>query len=274
MSKKLICFIFLLVPLLTFGQGEDYYKIAGKRSKNHELENLPHLRSKFSTLYIEPSAGFRAPFYTDNIEGFAESINILNSYERVGLGLNTSNNLFYEIGLMRWSNEMATLVESTFYNPQFIEKVSNTQYYLPLKVKKKIVSLNKITKDAAINLGLGTGILIYNQSKYPSITTTDIQGFLRSPQLSNYYVTSSQILSPMFIEGEIEIRGEIGSRLNVGVYLGLLLRKRRGLSQNFEILNQNGQVSSFYIYERSASFNFGLRLGLNSKKYYSYTDDI
>lgn len=274
MIKKLICFVFLVTPLLTFGQEEDYYKVAGKRSKNHELANLPHLQSKFSTFYLEIGAGFSVPFYVDNMDGFGESINVLNSFERIGFGWNASNKLFYETGLMRLTNELATLVEPTFYNPKFVEKISNTQYYLPLKFKKKIVSLNKITEDAAINLGLGTGILLYNHSEYPSTRTVDIQDYIGSPQIVNYFVTSSQFLSPMYLEGEIEIRGEIGSRLNIGVYLSGLIRKRKSLNQNFEIFFQNGQTRSYQIFERSNSFNFGLRLGLNSKKYYSYTSDI
>lgn len=276
-SKNVIIVLFIFLTLSARGQEEEYYKIPEKRTKNHEVINLPNLDSKFSTLYFGLAGAFRKPYSTasGDFSDFGEYKNSLNDWIEIILGLNLNNNVFIETGAVRLINELDVFAYPTLYN-QWGFSVANRyrQFYVPLNAKKKVFSLNRVTNNAYLNVGVGMGFLVGNKPSFEELTVGNLQENLRSPYLENFYVTLYKSKSPIYIEFGTEIKGNVTERLELLVFVKGIIRKNKYLSNSFDIEYAGGGGNRYYVYENPVSLVFGLQARFNSKKFYRYSSRI
>jgi hypothetical protein len=277
MAKLTLSCILYLIGFLACAQDDGYYKELGKRSKSFEVENLPNLNSKFSSFYVGISGGFRKPFdeVIANVENFAISTNSMGELVELNVGINFNNRYFWETGLRVLKNNLSTYVFESPHNPGFTVGHTNKQIYLPMIVKRRILSLNRVTKNAQMNIGAGGGVLLNTRPSSPSILFADLQTSLRSPDLQNFFVTLSRSESPIFGEINLEIKGNITEKLEILVFGKGMFRKSHYLGNSFQVQFNGGQVAQSYsIFEKSGSLIFGLQFRLNSKKFYRYSSII
>lgn len=277
MRRYLLLFSFFLAVLQAKGQEEEeYYKIPENRKKSHEVENLPHLESSFSSFYFGLSGGLRKPYNgsTGGFAGFAENKSSLNEWAELNLGLNMNNNFFVETGVVRMKNRFSTYVFSSPYWPAFLLGISNREWYVPVVVKKRVLNLNRVTRNAYVNLGLGGGIRVSTRPASPPAYTFDLQQSLQSRDLEYFNVTLSQSRSLMYGEICAELKGNVTDRLEILVFFKGIFRKPEYISNTFDIKFAGGSSAQYSVFENTGSLVFGLQGRFNSRKFYRYTSRI
>lgn len=278
MPKHILPFVLCFFSLMSHAQEEEgYYKEFAKRSRSFEIENLPNLDSKFSSFYVGVSGAFRKPYHgvSTNAEEFAISNHPMGDLAELNLGLNFNNNYFLETGLRIMKNNLTTYVYGTPHNPGFTIGHTNKQFYLPVAVKKKLMSLNRVTKNAQMNIGVGGGIVLATKPRSIESLSANLQESLQSPDLVSFYVTLSQSDSPIYGEVNLEIKGNITERLEILVFTKGMFRQPKYLESSFNVEFKGGRASQNYsIFEKSGSLIFGLQIRLNSKKFYRYSSVI
>ncbi len=244
---------------------------------SHEVENLPHLDSHFSSFYAGLSGGLRRPYNgsTAGFENFAENKTAMNEWVELNIGLNMNNNFFVETGVTRLKNQFSTYVFSTQAYPPFILGIRNRQWYIPVIIKKRVLNLNRVTRNAYINLGAGGGVLVATEPEVPRRYTLDIQESLQSRDLEYFNVTLSQSHSLMYGEVSAELKGNITDRLEILVFFKGIFRKPEYLSNTFDIrFTGGGPAEQYRVFEKAGSLVFGIQGRFNSRKFYRYTSRI
>ncbi|MCD8540988.1 MAG: hypothetical protein LRY55_15450 [Leadbetterella sp.] len=276
MPRYLLLFAFLSAVLYAQAQEEEYYKVPEKRKGSHEVENLPHLESRFSSFYFGLSGGLRKPYHgrTPDFGSFAENNSSLNEWIELNVGLNMNNNFFVETGVIRLKNHFSSYVFSSPVYPPFIMTVRNRQWYVPVVFKKRVFNLNRVTKNAYVNLGLGGGFLVSTRPAPPHQYSFDIQQSLQSRDLEYFNVTLSQSRSLMYGEVGAELKGNITERLEILVFFKGIFRKPEYLSNTFDIQFRGGSPQRYGVFEKTGSLVFGLQGRFNSRKFYRYTSRI
>lgn len=276
MKRFLLC---VLIGISTFveAQDEPYFKSYEQRKKSYEVENLPHLQAKFSTVYFGLSEGLTKPRYlhSEQFDDFAKNYATIKTREEVNIGFNLDNVHFFESGINRWKNVYNLLIFGTNAYPDFRLSVDNQQWFIPVVYKRRIVRLNRVTQNAALNWAVGGGIEVARNPKTKVEWVEDIQSFIKSPYLDHFKVELKQKESKWYIETGPEIRGNVTERLELLVYFKALIRDKDYLSNHFEYqLLNSSSPKQFYIKELPLSFAFGLQARLNSKKFFRYSSII
>lgn len=276
MQRYLFLFSFFLLSFVVKGQEEEYYKIPENRKQSHEIENLPHLESSFSSFYFGLTGALRKPYngYTGGFEGFAENKSSMNEWIELNVGLNMNNNFFVETGVVRLKNRFSTYVYSSPDWPAFLTGTQSRQWYVPVVVKKRVLNLNRVTKNAYINLGLGGGIQVAARPVIPRSYSFDLQESIQNPDLEYFNVTLSQSRSLMYGEVSAELKGNVTERLEILVFFKGIFRKPEYISNTFDIGLAHGPSGRYGVFERAGSLVFGLQGRFNSRKFYRYTSRI
>lgn len=277
MRRCILLFSFLLAVIQARGQEEEYYKIPENRRRSHEVENLPHLDSRFSSFYAGLSGGLRKPYNgsTADFGDFGENNSSMSEWAELNLGLNMNNSFFVETGVVRLKNQFSTFVFSTRSWPAFVLGINNRQWYIPVVVKKRVLNLNRVTKNAYVNLGLGGGVLVATRPEPPRHYVLDVQSALQSPDLEYFNVTLSQSRSLMYGEVSAELKGNITDRLEILVFFKGIFRRPEYISTAFDIrFAGGGSAVRHDVFEKTGSLVFGIQGRFNSRKFYRYTSRI
>lgn len=276
---KILALISLLVFSFTEIQGqEEYYKSTDDRKENHEVVNLPNLSSKFTNFYIGGTFALRKPYSSasSNFGEFGRNSHSMGGLLGLDIGLNFNDNFQLETGAFRLINELQTFVYPTFYTGWgFTVGERYRQTYIPVRIKKRLFSLNRITKNASFNITGGFGFLVHNESSWNGTATWDMQEMIKSPNLSSFYVTLSNSESPIFGELGLEIKGYVSQRFELSVFGKTMFRKSNYIANRFEMTTlPNKSVHSYFIEEKGVSLVFGLQARFNSKKFFKYNSTI
>ncbi len=274
MRRYILLLLFFPGFLRIQAQEEEYYKVPENRKKSHEVENLPHLSSHFSTFYVGVTGGLRKAYNrsTGDFAGFAENNTSLNEWLELNLGLNMNNDFFVETGVVRLENQFTTHVFASPDWPAFFLGVRNRQWYVPVVLKKRVLHVNRVTKNAYINLGLGGGVLLTTRPEPPRGYSFDLP--VQNPNLNYFNVTLSQSRSPIYGEFSTELKGNVTERLELLVFFKGIFRKPEYLSNTFDISLNGVSPQRYGVFERAGSLVFGLQARFNSRKFYRYTSRI
>lgn len=267
----------VLLSLSVCAQEEQYYKDFGHRKVSHEVENLPNLDSKFSSFYLGASGALRRTFVGQSA-GFAEFANHpvqLRGWLEGIVGLNMNNTYFVETGIVRTRNDFTSHVYASQDYPGFAIGMSNEQWYIPVTVKRRLFGLNRVTKNAYINLGVGAGVRVSSSPGTFGSYTANINEQIGNPGLEKFNVTLVQSNSPIYGELSVELKGNVTERLEVVVFVKTQLRNKDFLRQEFQINYNGGRVNRrLEIWEKPASLAFGIQARFNSRKFYTYKSRI
>ncbi len=271
-------FIFMYVSVsflcitFVFAQEEEtevpYYKLPTNRTKIEELRSIPNLIPYDITYYINMSGNFKKDYYKTSPFSLLSNdplIELSGSYG-ITIGQNRNNKWFYEIGYYRYTYE----VNNYIYNLNRSLLSFNNQlmvHYIPLIFKKRLFVIDKVSKNAQINLRTGFDIFLGSTSDNVFFTPPRIsQG---SPAQQFFYEIDSKN-NPLIFETGLELKGNVSKKLEVGIYGNLIFQKPKALSNNFRVIYGNGQEEISNTYLNGLSINFGLEIIINSPTYRSF----
>ena len=86
---------------------------------------------------------------------------LLTSLWEVNLGQNLNDNIMLETGLCHQKSSLSTTFYNIFRQPVIITN-EKEQYFIPMRIKKRVLTIDRITKTAFVNLGIGAA---YNINK-------------------------------------------------------------------------------------------------------------
>lgn len=269
--------LFTFTTILSYTQETPYYQLPKNRKQNHEMIVMPNLDAFTVTYFLAASAGIRKPFFGQNgISPSAISSDAQASgFWEIALGQNRNDNWIYEFGVAKFNNHLRTSFLELSRTPLvFTNEIK--QYYAPFRVKKKILTLDKVSRNAFINIGLG---VLYQINKNNNQLDEGKISFGQRPipeprdyTSLNYKIASSN--QPIAFELLTEIRGKVSERLEISAFGKAVFRNSRYLNNQFSFSYVDASLKEFGTYEKSISLQFGLQAKFNSPKYYQYKSSV
>jgi hypothetical protein len=242
-----------------------YYKLPTNRSKEEELRSIPNLKPFEIKYYFNLSGNFKKDYYktsTFTLLSTEPLIELYGSYA-ITLGQNRNNNWFYEIGYRRYAYEVNNYLYNLNRSPlTFQNKLTAT--YIPITIKKRVFVIDKVSKNAQINIKAEIDFLLNDKAvNSPVLPLRISQG---SPaQQFNYEINNNK--NPVIIETGLELKGNITPKFEIGIFSNLIIQKPSLLKNNFKVIYQNGQTETSTTYLNGLSINFGLEIIINSPTY-------
>ncbi len=278
--KGKICLLYLLLiqPSFTvFSQDSPYYQLPQNRKKGHELITMPNLNTFTITYFIAASAAIKKPFLGENMSSPSKTESVAQSEVvwDVTFGQNRNDNWIFEIGLVKFNSYLSTSFLELSRNPLTFRNQTK-QFYCPFRVKKRILTLDKVSRAAFLNIGLGASYVVLNKQK---TSEQDRINFNQRPIPDPRDYTSLEFdigssKHPFAIEFLTEVRGKVSERLEITAFGKAFIRPNKYLNNQF-IFNYVDQSSrNFGVYEKPVSLHFGIQAKLNSPKYYRYKSKV
>ncbi len=269
--------MFTFTMTLSFSQETPYYQLPKNRKQNHEMIAMPNLDAFTITYFLAASAGIRKPFFGLNgispstIRAEAQT----SGFWEIALGQNRNDNWIYEFGIAKYNNNLKTsFLELSRAPLVFTNEIE--QYYTPLRVKKKILTFDKVSRNAFLNIGLGVSYLINKNIKKLEEGKISF-GQRPTPEPRDYTSLNFKIESsnqPIAFELLTEIRGKVSERLEISAFGKAVFRNSKYLNNQFSFSYVDGSLKEFGTHEKSVSIQFGLQVKLNSPKYYQYKSRV
>lgn len=273
----LVPFLFLLTSHIVFSQETPYYQLPQNRNKNHEMVVMPNLEAFTITYFITTSAGLRKPFIQENLQPPSAANSSLqgSGYWEVTLGQNRNDNWILEFGVTRFKGSVRTSFTELSRYPLVFTNQTN-QVYVPFRVKKKVWTIDRVSRNAFLNVGIGASYLLIKQKSFsetgevkfqqrPIPEATDYTSF-------EYALTSSRF--PIALEFLTELRGKVSERVEISVFSKVFLRNSEHLKNAFTFNYFDSTNRNFDVSEKPLSLVFGLQAKFNSPKYYSYKSRV
>lgn len=274
---NLIIIFFLQSGISCFAPESPYYQLPQNRKRSHELVTMPNLNTFTLTYFLSASVGIKKSYFTEyqTSPSPVESLSEMEGFWDVTIGQNRNDNWIFELGVAKYNSSLNTNFTALGRNV-FPFRNEITQFYLPFRLKKKLVTLDKISRSAFLNLGIGVSYLVKNQKK------TVEQGRILFnqrpiPEPRDYTSLDFEMNSsknPLAFEFLSEIRGKVSERLEITAFGKALFRPDRYLSNQFTFNYVDQTSVSFGVYEKPLAILFGLQARLNSPKYYSYKSKV
>ncbi|WP_435356270.1 hypothetical protein [Emticicia sp. SJ17W-69] len=263
--------VLLMIAFDLFSQETDeYYKLPSQRN---DVRNnaYPNLNRKALSLYVGIEGGFKQNYFSQSnyFNNLASGQKNNDLFWGVELGYNMNDQWAVETGYYKNPSFFVQTISSGRGLP-FIYRLGTNLQTIPLRYKYKILTLDAITKTAAIYVG--AGVLLATNAKNQQLLLRNFTG-VTGPQRDSIKLKSETFLKSKGIaqlELSLELRGKISNSLSVAIF-------GRG---NF---GANGIVQSNLIYSINAnkiaetqqllkgiSYNFGLVLRYDLARGYKY----
>ncbi|HLO46171.1 MAG TPA: hypothetical protein VK175_17650 [Leadbetterella sp.] len=273
----LVIFLFILTSYTAFSQETPYYQLPQNRNKNHEMVVMPNLEAFTITYFITSSAGLRKPFIQENLQSPSAATSSVqgSGFWEVTFGQNRNDNWILEFGVTRYKGSVRTSFTELSQYPLVFTNQTN-QVYVPFRVKKKVWTIDRVSRNAFLNVGVGASYLLIKQKSFsengevrfqqrPVPEANDYTSF-------EYALTSSRF--PIAMELLTELRGKVSERLEISIFSKVFLRNAEHLKNAFTFNYVDGTNRNFDVSEKPLSLVFGLQAKLNSPKYYSYKSRV
>lgn len=270
------CFFFFLLPLC-HAQDSPYYQLPQNRKQNHELISMPNLNAFTITYFLAASAGFKKPLLGENLgsPSATSSKAEISGFWEIMLGQNRNDNWIFEFGVSQQNSYLSTNFLQLSRTPLYFTNKAK-EFYAPFRVKKRVLTIDKVSRTAFLNIGIGASYLIKNQDNNVEEGRYTF-GQRPIPEPRDYTSLDFKIASssyPFAFEFLTEIRGKVTERLEITVFAKGLLKNKSHLYNQFTFSYVDGTAVSFGAYEKPISFLFGLQAKLNSPKFYRYKSNV
>ncbi|MCP9770131.1 hypothetical protein EGI22_19680 [Lacihabitans sp. LS3-19] len=272
-----IFLVFLIFPQIIIAQETPYYQLLTQRKLNHEIINLPNLNSFSISYFFAVSGGFKKSYPGSTAISPTEIVanSPINGLWEITFGQNRNENWHYEIGVSEMYNNLTTRFTKIGNGSlSFINE--EKQYFIPLRVKKKIVTLDRVSRNAFINVGIGAYYLV-NKPKIGSENGTLEFTKKRNPSPEDFNTLDYEIYKskfPVTFEFLTELRGKVTERFELSLYFKGIVKSSQNQKNNFQLNYINGNYDSFGNFSKSVSLVFGLQAKLNSPKYFRYKSKV
>lgn len=276
MKPVILLLFFVGYSFLAFGQEEDeYYK---KPSERSDVKNsvYPNLNRKSINLYLGLEGGMEVNQSTliNNLDGLIGKQKGKDLYWGVVLGYNMNDVWSIEAGYYKNPSYLIQSVSSGRSIP-YIYRFGTALQTIPIRYKRKILTIDPITKNATIHVG--AGVLLSPDAKDKKIGERSFFGTSNNPQRppdtlrlkSEAFLSKSGVAQAEFL---VELHGRVSNSLSIVVFARGniapkgLVRSDIDYSVNKVTIDKAQQVTN------GISFNFGLVFRYNIMRGYKYID--
>lgn len=276
MKPVILLLFFVSCSFLTFGQEEDeYYK---KPSERSDVKNnvYPNLNRKSVNLYLGLEGGMEVNQSTliNNLDGLIGKQKGKDLYWGVVLGYNMNDVWSIETGYYKNPTYLIQSVSSGRSIP-YIYRFGLGLQTIPIRYKRKILTIDPITKNATIHVG--AGLLFSPEAKDKKLGERSFFGTSNNPQRppdtlrlkSEAFLSKSGIAQAEFL---VELHGRVSNSLSIVVFARGniapkgIIRSDIDYSINKVTIDKAQQISN------GISFNFGLVFRYNIMRGYKYID--
>lgn len=275
MKSVILLLCLVNCSFLVFSQEEDeYYK---KPSQRSDVRNsaYPNLNRKSVNLYLGVEGGLESNQSTliNNLDGLIGKQKGKDFYWGVVLGYNMNDVWSVETGFYKNPTYLIQSVSSGRSIP-YLYRFGTGLSTIPIRYKRKILTVDPITKNATIHVG--AGILLSTDASDKKVGERNFVGMSNNPQQRDTLrLKSEAFLSKKgVVQGEfqVELHGRVSNSLSIVVFARGniapkgLIRSDIAYSINSVTVDRAQQVSN------GISFNFGLVIRYNLMRGYKYTD--
>ena len=263
-----LLFMLLFLPFCSFGQEDPYYELPKNRNKRIDAMAMPNLDAKVIKWYISASGGLKPndSYLENDLEQLLEKRKLINTFWDINFGQNRNYDLYFETGVMQ--NPVFT---SVLFGQRLSRSgpigLKNGKNYLsiPLRVKKRVMVLDKITKMAFWNVGAAVVISPGMTGKTLRSSSTNLlrisNGVVVDTVVFNY--NSQQMNVPVNFEVMTEISGKIVEKVEISLFVKAMIYPKSVLRSDFELVYDPSTKMSAIQKTNNIMLQFGLNLKLN-----------
>lgn len=271
--------IYLLIPKYSKAQEKPYYELPKNRKETSELLSMPNLKSFGIKYYFGVAGGFKKNYSSFEKEPTFEigSNTGLSLYWEAVFGQNRDYNYFWEIGYINNPIYLKSNLNEINPGPFPLSFLNGQKFHaFPFRLKKRVLVIDKVSKSAFINLGLG---LIYQLPSSKQSIENEIIKFRTGRNPLDDDITSieySLISKNKPISGElmIELRGKVIERFDLSIYLKSIYKPNKQLINSFNINYYDQSSNQSIQYLNNFSFLFGIQAQINSPNFLKYTSTV
>jgi hypothetical protein len=260
-------------------QETPYYQLPKNRGNGSEMMTMPNLSSNYTQIYFGASAGIKKDYASLN-KTLAFELDIKKPFEigwETTLGITKNHNYYLETGL---------IFSPTYLKTNF-SPINNTQYPLsftsgkdlykiPFRIKKRILTLDRVARNAFLNLGIGCQIDV-NSSAAKSEEDEIKFPLSRNPKNTDLYQMTYRLYTqpkPVSFEALLELRGLVAEKFELSIFAKTALAPKSRHRHDFNLTFFDQSTTQFSQHISMASFNFGIQAQVNSSKILKYTPTV
>jgi hypothetical protein len=276
-DKLLSVFLSISFWHVALSQDTPYYQLPQNRDKNHEKVVMPNLDSFGINYFIATSGGLRKPFMKEiNTSPSAATSEVRGTgFWEISVGQIRNDNWIWELGVAEYRAYLNTSFNELSRFP-LVFRNDFKQLYVPFRAKKKVWTIDRVGRNAFVNIGIGASYLLVKQKSFSESGSFKFQQ-RPVPEANDYTSLDYSLRSskfPLSFEFLTELRGKISERVEISIFAKAFLRNPAHLTNSFTFSYAGGQSSSFEVYEKPMSLIFGLQAKLNSPKYFAYKSKV
>jgi len=275
MKSVILLFFCVCYSGLVFGQEEDDYYRAPSQRRDVRNNVYPNLDRKSVNMYLGLEGGLKSSqsTLTNNMDGLLGKNKGRDFYWGVVLGYSMNNVWSIETGYYKNPSYIIQTVNSGRSIP-YTYRLGAALQTIPIRYKRKIFTIDPITKNATIHVGVG--VLLAPEAKNKKVGEQSFISRPNDPQRKDTLrLESEAFLSKKgFAQGElqVELHGRVSNALSIVVFARGnispkgLIRSDVEYSVNRFVTDRAQQLSN------GINFNFGLVFRYNILQGYKYSD--
>lgn len=263
---------------LVFGQEEDDYYRAPSQRRDVRNNVYPNLDRKSVNLYLGLEGGLKSSqsTLTNNMDGLLGKDKGRDFYWGVVLGYSMNNVWSIETGYYKNPSYVIQTVSSGRSIP-YTYRLGAALQTIPIRYKRKIFTIDPITKNATIHVGVG--VLLAPEAKNKKVGEQNFYATEINPQppkdTIRHLLKSEAFLNKNAIaQGEflVELHGRVSNALSIVVFArGNIAPKGMVRSDVTYSVNQVARDRAQQL-SNGINFNFGLVFRYNILQGYKYSD--
>ena len=279
MMKSIFVFLFLIVGIFTelkAQEDEEYYKPPTKRL-DVQNNTYPNLDRKAMSLYVSVEGGFKLNYasLSNSIGNLVSSQNSNEFSWGISLGYNSDNKWAIETGYLKNPVYFTQSVASGRSVP-FTYRIGKDLHTIPLRYKRKIWTLDAITKTAG--LYVGGGILLNTNVKEQLIYERNFVGVSGNPaNRDTIRLSSDSFLSKKIrtaFEGQVELQGRVTNGFYISIFTRINVASNAGLRSDIVYYENSNKIGEATQSLKGISYNFGLLLRFDLARGYKYQSQV
>ncbi|MBK6977323.1 MAG: hypothetical protein IPH28_09680 [Cytophagaceae bacterium] len=261
--------MYIIISLPVMAQETPYYQEPNKRKKDFEKIAMPNLESFTIKYYTAINGGFGKSYFSSSepVNFKTGVLSPMESFLEVNFGINRNEKYYFETGISKHQIQLNSFYAFPFriYNNQNI-------ILLPVKTKRTIWVIDRVSRSAFLLVGAGLDIRLNNLEQNQPFQKIFFD-YRQPPELSDPESIEYQALKKyprINFETNMEIRGKVTERFELGLFTKLLFSGKKNLSNQLNLNFYNGDVFTSFDRLTGTQLWFGLNLRLNSPTYFKY----
>lgn len=275
MKSVILLFFCVCCSGLVFGQEEDDYYRAPSQRRDVRNNVYPNLDRKSVNMYLGLEGGLKSSqsTLTNNMDGLLGKDKGRDFYWGIVLGYSMNNVWSIETGYYKNPSYVIQTVSSGRSIP-YTYRLGAALQTIPIRYKRKIFTIDPITKNATIHVGVG--VLLSPDAKNKKVGEQSFISRPNDPQRKDTLrLESEAFLSKKgFAQGElqVELHGRVSNALSIVVFARGNISPKGLITSNVEYSVNKFVTDRAQQLSNGINFNFGLVFRYNILQGYKYSD--